>query len=243
MERTLLEAAYSIETAKTPDAAWTKLVEALARLRIDNLIYITRNDDDPPEWSVRSTLPENWPRALANNPDFVEPFVATCCATFEPTKVGPEYLDLNDNIVDHRALEYIRTVSSFGWTAGLGIPTALKGSGRHGGFIVGNAMGRYDFERTVVPLVDDLRTLCLIANARFEAWRKGDSPQSVPRPLSPREVQVLELLSKGLRPKQIAEELGVKETSIRLYIKNAKSKLGASNTQDAVVLFLGRRAV
>ncbi|WP_293576402.1 LuxR family transcriptional regulator [Phaeobacter sp.] len=241
MQRDLLECAYGIETAKSAEAAWVRLVDTLSRLKLDKVIYATRDDGDPPHWYVRSTLPNAWPSELAKTPDFSEPFVTYCCATFEPTKVGSEYLDLNSHYIDDHARDYIKAVSKFDWRAGIGIPTALKGSGRHGGFILGNAMMRYDFERSVMPLVDDLRTLCLVANARFETWRKGKTHHDIARPLSPREMQTLEMLSRGLRPKQIAEELGLKEPSVRLYLKNAKSKLGATNNHDAVRLFINRQ--
>ncbi len=241
MDRTLLECAYGIETARTPDGAWDRFVYTLARFKLDKVIYVTRNDGAPPDWFIRSTLPNEWPRALVKEPDFREPFVAYCCSTFEPTKLGIEYLDLNDQYVDDYTRNYIQEVREFGWHAGIGIPTALKGSGRHGGFILGNSLMRYDFERTVMPLVDDLRTLCLVANARFEAWRKGDIHTGEALPLSPRESQTMDLLSKGFRPKHIADSLGLKESSVRLYLKNAKSKLGAANNQDAVRLFLMRR--
>ncbi|MBO9409642.1 autoinducer binding domain-containing protein [Shimia sp. R9_1] len=241
MDRTILECAYSIETAKTPDVAWARMLDTLSRFKLDKVIYATRDDGSPPHWNVRSSLPNSWPRELAKDPEFIEPFVTFCCATFEPTKVGAEYLDLNDHYIDEYTREYIQTTTEFDWHAGIGIPTALKGSGRHGGFILGNAMMRYDFERSVMPLVDDLRTLCLVANARFETWRKGEIHQDVVRPLSPREIQTLEMLSRGLRPKQIADELGLKESSVRLYTKNARSKLGASNNNEAVRLFIDRQ--
>lgn len=241
MERTLLECAYRIETAKTADSAWERLVDTLKRFKLNKVIYATRDDGNLPRWYILSNLPNAWPRELAKDPDFIEPFVSFCCATFEPTKVGAEYLDLNNHYIDEYTRNYIKAVSEFDWQAGIGIPTALKGSGRHGGFILGNAMMRYDFERSVMPLVDDLRTLCLVANSRFEAWRKGSVPKDVERPLSPREIQTLEMLSRGLRPKQIADELNLKESSIRLYAKNARSKLGASNNNEAVRLFIDRR--
>lgn len=241
MDRTLLECAYGIETARTSDGAWGRFVDTLARFNLDKVIYATCNDGVPQDWYVRSTLPDDWPKELTKEPDFREPFVTYCCSTFEPTKLGTEYLDLNDHYIDDNTRTYIQNVGQFGWQAGIGIPTALKGSGRYGGFILGNAMKRYDFERIVMPLVDDLRTLCLVAHARFEVWRKGDVHTFETRPLSPRETQAMDLLSKGFRAKHIADSLGLKESSVRLYLKNAKSKLGAANSQDAVRLFLRRR--
>lgn len=242
MNRILLEAAYNIETALTQEKAWDSLVKPLSRLKLDMVIYVTR-DDTAAAWNILSTLPNNWPAELANDPSFSEPFVTYCCATFEPTKVGVEYLEFNEHYIDDYTRDYVSKTKEFGWTAGIGIPTCLKGSGRYGGFILGNNMVRYDFERIIMPLVDDLRTLCLVANARFGAGRKNDTKHKIHRPLSPRETQTLQMLSQGFRPKRIADELGLKESSIRLYIKNARAKLGAANNQDAVALFLKKGQV
>lgn len=238
MDRILLEAAYSIETAPSAERAWACLVEPLARLKLDMVIYATRSDTAPANWNIISTLENNWPAELTQDPDFSEPFVTYCCATFEPTKVGAEYLEINDSYIDDYTRQYVRKVTEFGWTAGIGIPTSLKGSGRHGGFILGNRMMRYEFERTVMPLVDDLRTVCLIANTKLAVSHELRTNTRVPRPLSPRETQALELLSRGLRPKRIADELNLKEPTIRLYIKNARAKLGAANNHEAISLFL-----
>lgn len=241
MDRILLEAAYNIETARSAQKAWECLIEPLARLKLDKVIYVTRNDAAPVHWHVISTLPNNWPLELTYAPEFSEPFVTYCCATFDPTKLGAEYLEINDHYIDDYTRDYVNKVRKFGWTAGIGIPTSLKGSGRHGGFILGNDMVRYDFERTVMPLVDDLRTLCLVANAKLSASQDKGAKPDVQATLSPRETQTLLLLSQGLRPKRIADELGLKESTIRLYTKNARAKLGAASNHEAVALFMKAR--
>lgn len=241
MDRVLLEAAYAIQTAKDSSQAWSRLLKTLSIFEISKVIYATRNDNAPADWHILSNLPGNWPRELSQDPAFSEPFVSYCCATFEMTKVGPEYLDVNDHFIDEHSRDYVRSVSSFDWTAGLGIPTLLKGSGRHGGFILGNSMPRYHFERTVMPLADDLRTLCLVTSIKLEARDTARAEASEPRPLSPRETQVIELLVQGLAPKQIASELGLKLPSVRLYLKNARGKLGVSSNQEAIVSALQER--
>jgi DNA-binding NarL/FixJ family response regulator len=53
-------------------------------------------------------------------------------------------------------------------------------------------------------------------------------------PLTSRERDVLELIAKGLRQKQIAEELSIKMETARKHIKNAYKKLGVHNKIDAL---------
>lgn len=57
-------------------------------------------------------------------------------------------------------------------------------------------------------------------------------------PLTPREVQVLELLAEGLPNKAIAARLGISDQTVKFHVASVAAKLGASNRTDIV-----RRAV
>ena len=53
-------------------------------------------------------------------------------------------------------------------------------------------------------------------------------------PLTPRERDVLELIAKGFKQKQIAVQLVISMETARKHIKNAYKKLGAHNKVDAL---------
>ena len=57
-------------------------------------------------------------------------------------------------------------------------------------------------------------------------------------PLTPREVQVLELLAEGLPNKAIAVQLRISDQTVKFHVSSISGKLGAKNRTDAV-----RRAV
>ncbi len=58
--------------------------------------------------------------------------------------------------------------------------------------------------------------------------------------LSPRELEVLQLVSAGKRNKEIAAELSVAEDTVKMHVRNLLSKLGASDRTEAVTIALRR---
>ena len=66
-------------------------------------------------------------------------------------------------------------------------------------------------------------------------WDEEDRPQE---PLTPREIQVLELLAEGLPNKAIAVRLHISDQTVKFHVSSISGKLGAANRTDAV-----RRAV
>jgi DNA-binding NarL/FixJ family response regulator len=61
-----------------------------------------------------------------------------------------------------------------------------------------------------------------------------DDPDSILEPLTPREVQVLELLAEGLPNKAIAARLGISDQTVKFHVSAICGKLGAANRTDAV---------
>ena len=53
--------------------------------------------------------------------------------------------------------------------------------------------------------------------------------------LSPREIEILHLLARGLSNKEIGAQLGVVEGTVKIHITNIFSKLGVSDRAAAVV--------
>lgn len=238
MRRIFLETARKIELAESIDVLWRHLVSGTHSVGVENMLYMTIADQPPFLPFVKSTLPEDYPRAAFDNPEFVEPFLAHCCATFEITKAGIEFLPDHVSYLEDTKQDYIRNMTNFNFRAALGIPCQLVGTGRHGGFIMGNSMNAFEFERNILPLASELQSLCLIADGRIQAIRSAlDSASGMP-PLSAREHETMGLISKGMRAKEVAHTMGISEASVRLYLKNARVKLKARTKEEAVAKFI-----
>ncbi len=79
------------------------------------------------------------------------------------------------------------------------------------------------------PLQDDVKA-------------KLDARAGLPA-LTPREIEVLELISRGMRNKLIATELGITETTVAVHIKNIFAKLKVNERTAAVHVALRRGIV
>jgi DNA-binding NarL/FixJ family response regulator len=77
-----------------------------------------------------------------------------------------------------------------------------------------------------------------IDDRRVEHDEDGDEDLDAVEPLTPREVQVLELLAEGLPNKAIADRLKISDQTVKFHVSSISAKLGAANRTDAV-----RRAV
>jgi DNA-binding NarL/FixJ family response regulator len=80
----------------------------------------------------------------------------------------------------------------------------------------------------------------LIARKIVQHFHHQPSRSGTDHPLSIREREVLELLSKGLPYKEIADMLGVNIETVRKHCHNIYEKLQVSSRTEAVVKFLGK---
>lgn len=73
-----------------------------------------------------------------------------------------------------------------------------------------------------------------IAKKVIEYFQKPAAPNRRIEVLSPREQEILRLLARGRLYKEIADELGIREGTVKVHIHNIYDKLHVSNSREAI---------
>jgi DNA-binding NarL/FixJ family response regulator len=76
-----------------------------------------------------------------------------------------------------------------------------------------------------------------IARKVVQYFSQKSAPVAAPHALSPREQEVLELVTQGYRYKEIADKLNISVPSVNTYIRRTYDKLHASSRGQAVATF------
>ena len=79
-------------------------------------------------------------------------------------------------------------------------------------------------------VLDESFVSALLADVREAPPPAPDLVES----LTPREIEVLQLLSQGLPNKGIAQRLGISDQTVKFHVSSISGKLGAKNRTDAV---------
>ena len=79
-----------------------------------------------------------------------------------------------------------------------------------------------------------------IARRVVTAFRQPLRPENPDLKLSPREEEVLRLLAKGHRSKEIAAELGIVLGTVNTYVRNIYEKLHVRSRAEAVAKYFGK---
>jgi DNA-binding NarL/FixJ family response regulator len=92
------------------------------------------------------------------------------------------------------------------------------------------------------PTLDQELAMRLLQRLGSEDEQRQASPpgatrlsEPLPEPLTPRELEVLRLLAKGLTNRQISQELVVSAATVKVHIEHLLSKLGVSDRTQAAV--------
>jgi DNA-binding NarL/FixJ family response regulator len=80
----------------------------------------------------------------------------------------------------------------------------------------------------------------VVASKLLRQVSQGTGPSDAPGSITPRELEVLGLLSEGLQNKEIAARLGIAERTVKFHVGSILSKLNAGNRTEAVTAAVHR---
>lgn len=123
-------------------------------------------------------------------------------------------------------------ITENGTTGGVGIPVRTTDNRVFGGWVFSSRESKPAFDRLVVGHGHKVQLAGLLAHERMIALGLGNRTHQ--QQLSGREREVLLWLSGGYRVSMIADKLGVSESAVSLYLKNARLKLGAKTREQAI---------
>ncbi len=93
-------------------------------------------------------------------------------------------------------------------------------------------------ERLLSAVAQVARGVEVVDEAVREAWAASD-----PDALTPRELEVLQVVARGASNLEVAQRLGLKEGTVRIHLSNVFSKLGVRDRTEAVTAALKRGLV
>src|SRR5262249_58818697 len=92
-------------------------------------------------------------------------------------------------------------------------------------------------DRLAAALEAAVRGLVVLDESLAEGWLRRPAAGAAPlvEPLTPRELQVLELLAEGLSNKAIAGRLGISDHTAKFHVNAILGKLGVQSRTEALV--------
>ena len=133
---------------------------------------------------------------------------------------------------DHSIRVVESAYESFGATTAVTFPVHAFEGELDGGISFTTDANKKDFLRMMEDELPILHATALLTHIKIQQLLK--TQLACGPDFSPRERECVTWLAKGLRTKQIADKLGLKEVTIYLYIQNARHKLQAKTREQLV---------
>ncbi|RPE67289.1 DNA-binding CsgD family transcriptional regulator [Pacificibacter maritimus] len=218
-----LESVQQVETLEEFQSATEDLCDIL---NLEHVVYHWVNSVG--ERFGAGTYSSEWvDRYLEKDYLRMDPVIFGCFQRFTP--VNWKQLDWSSKAAKAFFLEAIEYgVGNQGYTIPIRGP-----KGQFALFTVNNTSSDADWDQFVDTFGRDLIIVAHEFNKKALEFEASDKVASTPA-LSPREAMAISYLAKGLSRAQAAQEMGISEHTLRVYIEAARHKLGALNTTHAV---------
>lgn len=166
-----------------------------------------------------------------------DPFFKYCCSTYAPTYVGADFLEDYPFLKDEEHA-FVQSAAEAGFCSGLAVPVCIEGQPRVAGFNLGSKLRKEEFLQNVDEFRFKIALSCILVDRALQGLESDISPVDEIEPgedqaLTPRERDVLFLLSQGFSRKEMARMTNLSPHTIADYVKNLYAKLDVKNRSEA----------
>ncbi len=213
-----------LNAADTADTVWSDGLDVLHRLGVAKAIWMRLDRATP---AVRSNCDPEWlasyGREVAERGD---PFVTYCLPSVGPVRTGlgyrhrHGYMTADEKAFVAQACEETRTISGTSVTTARGV----------GGWNLMTELDAVNFDALFASHGADIALCAHLVDSAL-ASRPTSPPE---RGLSPREGDCLTYIATGHRIAEIADRIGIAESTVEFHLRNARGKLGATTRDEAV---------
>lgn len=225
-QKLLIDFLDSLSALERRRDIWERTALFFSDNGFDKIIYI---DILASTSVVHTTLPPAWTEHYrASGYEKIDPFISYCCATMAPIGTGADYCPEYQYLTQAQT-QLIHEAAEFQMRAGFSVTTRPPSRSAVGGWNLGSSLKRSEVEAIRGEHEGLLRLAAAYAHERL---RHAPDPEAAR--LSPREIECLNGLALGERTKDIAQRLGLSPSAVELYLKNARTKLGALTREQAV---------
>ncbi len=230
-----------LDEAHSVDEIWALTVDYFTSQGIDFIIYVyCRGYKNTAEDTVfLSNIAKPWAdRYVEKKYAEIDPFFTHCCNDYKPYKTGIAYYEDYDFLSDSEN-EFIREAHELcGFTSGTTVIMRRKGLGTDfGGWNLGTRLNRPQFDQLLADKYQHIRLIALYIHERLNILLQKDKDEVqsyLEQPLTPKQIESLDLLAKGFRTQQIADQMNIKPVTVEHHLKLAKERLKASTREQAV---------
>lgn len=216
----------SLSAVETLDDLSNEIGLLRETLEVEHLIYHSVNSTG--EQYAALTYSDAWvAQYLDQDYARIDPVVQACIRRFDPVDWG----DLDWTGKSQR--DFWEEARSAGVGAH-GVSVPIRGpSGQFALFTINHHCTEQEWARYKAAQLPQVILAAHYINQKALEIERGpdEAPHVV---LSPRESDSLRMLAQGLSRAQAADTLSISEHTLRVYIENARRKLGAANTTHAV---------
>lgn len=199
-------------------------------LDVEHIVYHSVKGSGE-QYAALTYSPEWMGRYLDQDYSRIDPVVLGCFQRFTP--VDWKRLDWSP-----RAVKGFLGEAMDSGVGAQGFSVPIRGpAGQFAMFTVNDRVDDDTWDRFRSRTLQDLLLIGHFFNQRALEI-EDNSPPPPATQLSPREIDALTLLGKGMNRGQASEYLKISEHTLRVYLESARFKLGASNTVHAVALAL-----